>query len=279
LKGLLIAEPWIDRILSGRKTWEMRRRACHYRGPIALIRSRSGKVVGVAEVANSLPSLDTREDYAAAEPYHAIRLDEQAAAFEAGWRTPWVLVNVRSLTSPVPYKHSSGAVIWVNLDDAVTAAINVQICRSDPLEKPGYTGGAIIAPEPPQEEHKTCIAGARESEAELEGIQPTRSGSRDTRVVQLTGGNIRNSHIYLPLDFFPDDAIGGANRHHAAPRSVTVTFRPGEIVETDIDRAKRILRTRTAVRDFLARAGMREGDNVLIERIAPYSYVFSKARK
>lgn len=276
LKGLLIAEPWIGRILSGRKTWEMRRQACHYRGPIALIRSGSGKVVGVAEVVDSLPSLDTREDYAAAEPYHAIRPDEQAAAFEARWKTPWVLVNVRSLASPVPYKHSSGAVIWVNLDDAVTAAINAQICGSDPLEKPGY---AAATPRPPLEEHKKCIVGARESKAEPEGIQPTPSGPRNTRVVQLTGGNIRNSHIYLPLDFFPDDAIGGANRHNAAPRSVTVTFRPGEIVETDIDRAKRILRTRSAVRDFLARADMREGDNVLIERTAPYSYVFAKARK
>ena len=93
----------------------------------------------------------------------------------------------------------------------------------------------------------------------------------------VTGGNIRNNHIYLPLEFFPNDAIGGSNKASAATRPVSVTFEPGGTVETDIDGSKRILRTRGPVGDFLARAGVRDGDAVLITRHSPYTYTISKA--
>jgi hypothetical protein len=55
-----------------------------------------------------------------------------------------------------------------------------------------------------------------------------------------------------------------------------VTFNPGEIVETDIDRKKRILRARSAVGDFIKRADVREGDTLRLARIGLYSYEISK---
>lgn len=127
LKGLVIAEPWIGRILAGRKTWEMRSRLTHQRGTIALIRKGSGHVVGAADIVNTLRPLETREAYAAGEQYHAIAPQEQAAAFDGGWRKPWVLANVRRLAMPVPYKHRSGAVTWANLDTDVVAAVRAQL--------------------------------------------------------------------------------------------------------------------------------------------------------
>ena len=81
----------------------------------------------------------------------------------------------------------------------------------------------------------------------------------------------------MPLDFFPGDTVGGANKDDAAPRRLTVSFQPGQTVDTDIDKTKRILRARAPVRDFIARAGLAEADTVVIERVAPYSYRFSKA--
>src|SRR5690554_3847384 len=47
-RGLIIAKPWIGKILRGEKTWEMRSAHTHVRGPIALIEKGSGLIVGEA---------------------------------------------------------------------------------------------------------------------------------------------------------------------------------------------------------------------------------------
>lgn len=95
-------------------------------------------------------------------------------------------------------------------------------------------------------------------------------------LVPVTEGNLRNNHLYLPLDFFPEDAIGGANFSMVAPKTVSVTFDPGETIKTDIDGTKRILRDRSAIRRFFARGDFEEGDVVRISRVGPYAFVFRK---
>jgi hypothetical protein len=130
VKGLIIDEPWIGLILSGNKTWEMRKTTCHYRGPIALIRKGSSKVVGTAEIVDSLPPIEDASDYARAEPWHRIPPNRQTAAFHDGWRTAWVLRNAQSLADPIAYKHPNGAVIWVNLDDDLRRAVAAQSTQS-----------------------------------------------------------------------------------------------------------------------------------------------------
>jgi hypothetical protein len=127
MKALIIAEPWISKILSGEKTWEMRSKSAKIRGHIALIAKRSGHVVGLAELIDSKPSLETRSAYATAEPLHRIPPEEQERAFAGGWRTPWVLKNAKRLAKPVPYKHPSGAVTWVVLEPEVIALVKAQI--------------------------------------------------------------------------------------------------------------------------------------------------------
>ena len=46
VKGLVIREPFVDWILDGLKTWEIRRSATMIRGPVALIMGGSGTIVG-----------------------------------------------------------------------------------------------------------------------------------------------------------------------------------------------------------------------------------------
>lgn len=48
--GLIIKSPWIDLILQGRKTWEIRGSHTHTRGLVALIKSRSGSIVGTCRI-------------------------------------------------------------------------------------------------------------------------------------------------------------------------------------------------------------------------------------
>ena len=269
-RALVVDEPWISAILQGEKTWEMRKTACHKRGRVGLIRKGSGLVVGTATLAASLPPLESREAYADAELRHRIPPDRQGDAFDDGWRTPWVLESVRPLPTPVPYDHPNGAVIWVTLQPSVTAAIG-QMQGSLPFH-----------------------ADRRRKEPRVDGFQasgsqqiftPPRSsvldqkpsGTSNTRKIGVTGGNLRNKHLYLPLNFFPDDAIGGSSKVQRATRTVMVTFEPGSTVETDLDGTKRMLRARAEVGDFLALAGVAEGDTVLVIRTAPYTYTIRKA--
>jgi hypothetical protein len=126
-RGLIIDEPWIGLILSGKKTWEMRSANTKIRGAIGLIRKRSGQVVGIADLVDCRPPLNQR-DYAGQETFHRIPPDRQPRAISGGWTRPWVLANARRLRQPVPYRHPSGAVIWVTLDPEVITGI----IESDP---------------------------------------------------------------------------------------------------------------------------------------------------
>ncbi len=114
-KGLIIDQPWIDLILSGDKTWEMRSRSCRIRGRIGLIRKGSGLVVGVAELVDDVGPLG-RDELSSRYDKHAITPERLLGEeWMDKWNHAWVLKNVRKLERPIAYDHPSGAVIWVNL--------------------------------------------------------------------------------------------------------------------------------------------------------------------
>ena len=98
-------------------------------------------------------------------------------------------------------------------------------------------------------------------------------------IIEVTGGNVRNAHIYLreAIGFFPSDSIGGRNSEEAA-EAITIRFL-GEQVETDIDGSKWILRDRGATRRFFEKERVEEGDLILIEREKSRVYSISKASK
>lgn len=121
LKGLVIDQPWIELILAGEKIWEMRSRSTRMRGPIALIEKGTGTVVGLAELADSLPAL-SRFEMQRTVAKHRIPTSLSAQP-DFKWFSPWVLRNVRRLSVPVPYDHPAGAVIWVNLSPAEEQAV------------------------------------------------------------------------------------------------------------------------------------------------------------
>lgn len=127
-KGLIIDSPYIEDILAGLKTWEMRTRATKIRGRIALIKKGSGLVVGIASLVDSLPALSEAE-MLASKVRHRITDDKLSAPETQKWRYPWVLEEATPLGHPVKYKHPKGAVIWVELDDNVSAAIQHQLSR------------------------------------------------------------------------------------------------------------------------------------------------------
>src|SRR5437867_1448428 len=122
MKGLIVKQPWIDKILSGAKVWELRGSATKIRGPIALIEGGTGTVVGRCEIVDVKGPLSLSE-LSEATSRHQV----PDRLLRTGLRYPktyaWVLARARRLQRPVPYRHPSGAVIWVNLQPDVVKAI------------------------------------------------------------------------------------------------------------------------------------------------------------
>lgn len=92
------------------------------RGRIALIRKGSGLVFGTAEIIGSEGPF-TLEQMLLNQGKHLIDPARICSGEVANWKFAWILRDVRVVSSPVPYKHHSGAVIWVNLDASVTAQL------------------------------------------------------------------------------------------------------------------------------------------------------------
>jgi len=126
LSGLIIREPWIDYILAGTKTWEMRTAPTKRRGRIALIRKGTGLVVGIAEIVENLPPLDAAS-FAATRDRHQIPARLDAKVLAAGWVHPWVLRDVQRLPRSVVAGQKAGQVIWVPLGCDAADAIEAQV--------------------------------------------------------------------------------------------------------------------------------------------------------
>lgn len=120
--GLIIRPEPLEKILSGRKTWEMRSDPIHKRETIALIQKGSNAIYGVADIVGSIGPL-SREEMIANEAKHQIepyRLDNPEVV---KYRYAWELANVRRLKHPVPYLHKPGQVKFVGLDEMTVIAI------------------------------------------------------------------------------------------------------------------------------------------------------------
>jgi hypothetical protein len=124
MKGLVIQSPHIDEILVGNKSWEIRGSRTSVRGPIALIKSGSGLVVGACDLVGVEGPLSLAQ-LAASIAKHLIPLSAIPAVFHRYHERPyaWVLDHASPLTAPIPYRHPMGAVIWVKLDASVASLI------------------------------------------------------------------------------------------------------------------------------------------------------------
>ncbi|WEJ62188.1 ASCH domain-containing protein [Thiomicrorhabdus lithotrophica] len=110
-RALIIKQPWIDLILSGKKTWEMRSRPTHIRGKIGLIEQGTGLIVGEADLFGVVEFQDI--DLLASLSHNHCIYDEETLE---KWNTAWMLKNAKRYDKPTPYNHPQGAVVWVKLD-------------------------------------------------------------------------------------------------------------------------------------------------------------------
>lgn len=269
MKGLIIAEPWIGYILDGSKTWEMRSKATKVRGKIALIRKGSGVVCGVANLVGVEFPLSQAEMLATTDK-HRIPAEMIGSGEVAKWCIPWVLSDVQALARPVPYKHRSGAVIWVELDDEVATQVNTQLNSGQPEVAIAATSHKTI-PDAANHPAQQTVTAARQN---VEVKQLSDAPGKLIGSVVLSSGNVRHNHIYLRgfFDMFPADVVGGSNRSEAAARELVVVWGEEKRVQTDLDGTKKIFRSRGWIRRFFEHSGAAPGDVVQVFQVDPYTY-------
>lgn len=126
-RGLLIRDPYISDILNGRKCWELRSFPTRIRGRLGLIKSTSGRVFGECILKECLGPLDLDTLLQSTEigPHDLEEIRNSGATpyLDREGRSStyaWVLDNVQAYAQPVPYRHPSGAVTFVDLERAIS---------------------------------------------------------------------------------------------------------------------------------------------------------------
>lgn len=119
MQGLMIKREPLAKILAGQKTWEMRSTKTKKKGLIALIESKSGCVMGAAQIVGWQGPLSPKK---MREHVREHAGSEESIASHFGYKNKngafaWILKDARRFAEPIPYRHPSGAVIWVTLDD------------------------------------------------------------------------------------------------------------------------------------------------------------------
>jgi hypothetical protein len=108
--GLIIKLKWLDLILSGQKTWEIRSTATTKREVVALIESGSGHVLGQARITDSvvlsLTDLQNNVEKHCIQDLSTITYAKSHA---------WVLTETLRFKVPQPYEHPQGAIVWVDM--------------------------------------------------------------------------------------------------------------------------------------------------------------------
>ena len=117
--GLLVRKEFIDKILRGEKTWEVRRTRTRVRGRIALV--WGGKVWGTVEIVDVV-ELPVEE--MARRREHGVPPEFVRAYGEGKERLfAWVLAHPRALDQPVDVPVPRGARVWIKLPKEVEARL------------------------------------------------------------------------------------------------------------------------------------------------------------
>ena len=110
-QALVVKKKWLDLILVGRKTWEIRGTSTAKRGWIHFAESQAGgKLMGRARLVKCLRI--SKKSFMRHYKQHCV-----PSLSMVPYDTPyaWVLEDVERFKSPFDYEHKQGAVIWVDV--------------------------------------------------------------------------------------------------------------------------------------------------------------------
>ncbi len=110
-RALIVKKKWLDLILAGWKTWEIRATSTTKRGWIHFAESQAGgKLMGRARLVNCYPV--QRKSFKQHFNHHCVPSVDMVP-----YPTPyaWVLEDAEKFEEPFEYEHKNGAVIWIDV--------------------------------------------------------------------------------------------------------------------------------------------------------------------
>ena len=110
-RALVVKKKWLDLILAGRKTWEIRGSSTTKRGWIHFAESQAGgKLMGRARLVSCFHV--QRKSFKQRFNHHCV-----PSLNMVPYLTPyaWVLEDAEKFEKPFEYEHKKGAVIWVDV--------------------------------------------------------------------------------------------------------------------------------------------------------------------
>lgn len=132
--ALIIDKPWIELILSGKKSWEMRTTKFKKLGYIGLVEKGSKTITGIAYIDGYTPPLSI-DELKVNKAKHQIP-ESLFMANDYKWFVAMKLSNVVRLSTPVPYSHKNGTVIWVRLSEQSNVLMQLREALSKTTVRP-----------------------------------------------------------------------------------------------------------------------------------------------
>jgi len=145
MKCLKIKDKWIELILSGQKTWEIRRTNTNIRGRIALGNTKTKQVEGYADLIDSFEM--TVKELKKHNDKHRANEFPEGYAKETKTLFVWVLKDVEKELEPYPYSFSTGS--WCK---AERLEPEPDFESEENLESLGYPSSAIQDEEDTEED-------------------------------------------------------------------------------------------------------------------------------
>ena len=108
--ALVIKKFWLDKILARKKVWEIRSSSTKRRGWIHLAESKSGNIVGGANLVDCFQI--KRSEFCKYRQRHCVQKLKDIK-YKNIWA--WVVKGAKKYSKPFPYYHTAGAVIFVRV--------------------------------------------------------------------------------------------------------------------------------------------------------------------
>ena len=112
-KALIVKPYWVDFLLKGEKTLEIRGSHTQIRGTIGVVKSGTGLIYGTVEVVESVALDDKTYEERRSEHRVPAPFEDIPYRQVCGWKVQ----NPILFQTPRPYHHKQGCVIWVNVPD------------------------------------------------------------------------------------------------------------------------------------------------------------------
>ena len=120
--ALVIKKKWLDLILSGEKTLEIRGCDCKKRGMILLAESGRNSIVGCCTLSDSTKL--NEYTFGASKDHHKVcDIPYTSLPYQSVYA--WHLKNAKRFSEPIPFKYPKGAIRWIRI--ASTPGLKAQI--------------------------------------------------------------------------------------------------------------------------------------------------------